>query len=512
MQSLITEKNRKWWVLAAMTGSNALIFLDQSVLPVALPTIQRELVFSELILQWTINIYMLMLTIFALIGGRLGDILGHRRVFNSGLIIFALASAFCALSRNGGEFIASRALQGIGGAMMIPTSVAILTPAFPHNQQGKILGLYLSVGAFFLAVGPVVGGLLTQFISWRYVFWINVPISLLSLVLTFISVLPSEKKKEAFDYLGFFGLVLGIGGLITALMQGKYLGWSSWPTLTMSIGGIALIVMMVLFEGKVKDPFIDISLFRVKNFSIGVLCIFCIQFILILTVFWAIYFQKVLGYSPSFAGVWSMIACSPVIFIGTVSGHLFDRYGPKLPIVIGLFLVSFAIGWFYYFPTPTNSLLLVPVVLPFGCGVPLIIIPSFALFLKAISPQKRGIAVGISTTLRQLGSTAGMAVFGAYFIGKFETHFDILKVAEPDMASLQSSSFEGLLSKSPRALEAIQALPSGLAEKVQNVVIESTVYASNSLNLLGLFITLGTLLLAIIFLKKGRTNVHSHSK
>jgi MFS family permease len=367
------------------------------------------------------------------------------------------------------------------------------------------------VGAFFLAIGPVVGGLLTQYFSWRYVFWINVPISFIGLVLTIISVPPSKKKNEAFDFLGFFGLVLGVGGLITALMQGKYWGWGSWPVLTMGLGGIAMIVLLLLSEGRVKDPFIDLSLFRKRNYTVGNFCIFCIQFILILTVFWAIYFQKVLGYTPSFAGIWSMIACSPVIFFGAVGGHLFDRYGAKLPVIIGFCLVAFAIFWFVLFPTPSSSLLLIPVVLPFGCGIPLIIIPCFALFLKSVSHEKRGVAVGISTAIRQLGATTGMAIFGAFFLSQFEKSFYQTMGEEAHTASLNPHAFEGLLSQAPKAVAALDSLEPSMAARVKEAFFSSTVFASNSLNILGLALTVVALVLAFVLLKRGRNNDDAHS-
>lgn len=458
MTTLISSRSRKWWVLAAMTGSNALIFLDQSVLPVALPTIQHELVLSELTVQWTINIYLLVLTTFALAGGRIGDILGHRKIFTIGLLLFGFASALCALSQNSGIFLASRALQGFGGALLIPTAPAILSKMFPSDQQGKVFGLYLSVGAFFLSVGPVVGGMLTQYLSWRYVFWINLPIAAAGLILTFMSVPRSAKKIEAFDCIGFLSIILGVGGIIIALMQGKYWGWTSWPILSMGFGGLFLLAMLVLIEGKTKNPFIDFSLFHRHSYTTANLSLFCIQFILMLTVFWAIYFQKILGYSPSLAGIWSMVASSPVMFVGALSGHLFDRYGGKLPIVLGFCLVAFAILWFVIVPVPSSPWLLLPIVLPFGCGVPMIIIPCFTLFLTEIPNHKKGVAIGMSTTFRQFGSTAGMAVFGAFFVSKLD----------------HESSYA------------------------------STITASTSINELGLGITIFALVLALILFSKHR--------
>lgn len=510
MKLTITNKTRKWWVLAAMTCSISVIYLDQSVLPVALPTIQRDLNLSELSLQWTINIYLLVLTAFVLAGGRIGDILGHRKVFSWGLIIFAAASIFCGLSQNGSAFIASRALQGLGGALIIPTVPVILSLAFPPEQRGKVFGLYVSIGAFFLSLGPLVGGLLTEYLSWHYVFWINPPIAALALFLTFLSTKASSKQKEPFDYFGFFTLMLGTSGIISALMQGRYWGWGSWPVLTLGIGGVLLIVMLIIYDRKVAAPFIDFSLFHRRTFTVGNTGIFITQFILMLTVFWAIYFQKILGYSPSLAGVWSMVASSPVIIFGSLSGHLYDRYGGKFPLILGFSLVAFSILWFILAPVPSSAWEMLPIVLGYGCGIPLIIIPSFTLYLHGIEARMRGVAIGVSTTLRQLGATAGMAVFGAIFMHQQESSFQKSLAADPSTASLSPQSFEGLLSKASSAVEAVNALPPDTAERVENSVRASTIYASTTINIVGLCITIAALLLVCFYLSWGKGKKAAH--
>jgi len=489
--------------MAAMGVSISLVYLDQTVLPVALPTIQRELGLTEIALQWTINTYLLALAVFVLAGGRLGDMFGHRRIFSFGLFIFALASAVCGLSHTTGLFLVGRALQGLGGAFIIPTVPVMLAAAFPSEHLGKVFGLYISIGAFFLSLGPLVGGMLTEYLSWRYVFWINPPIAALGLLITFLAVGPSRKKEESFDFFGFFSLVLGIGGIITALMQGKIWGWASWPVLALGFGGFALLAMLLTFDRKVADPFIDFSLFRKRSFVVGNLCIFCTQFILILTVFWVIYFQKILHYSPTLAGIWSMLASSPVIAVGAISGHLFDRYGGKLPITLGFCFVAFALSWFIFVPKPASPVALLPIILPFGCGIPMILIPSFTLFLSEISEHKRGTAVGTSTTLRQLGSTAGMAIFGAIFLHQQGSSFQRLLAKHPDTSPLNPSSFDGLLSKAPKAMDALQALPPQVAEKVQSDFAASTVFASTSMNIVGLCLTLLALLLVTKLLPWG---------
>ncbi len=498
----MTTKHR-WGVLAAMGTSISLVYLDQTILPVALPTIQRDLGLSEIGLQWTINTYLLALAVFVLTGGRLGDMFGHRRIFCWGLVTFAAASLLCALSENAGVFLMGRALQGLGGAFIIPTVPVMLAGAFPSEQRGKIFGLYISIGAFFLSVGPLIGGLLTQYLSWRYVFWINPPIALLGLCITFLTIGPSKKKEETFDFFGFFSLTLGIAGIVTALMQGKVWGWYSWPILSLGLGGIAMLAILILFDREVEDPFIDFSLFHKRSFVAGNFCIFCTQFILILTVFWVIYFQKILHYSPSLAGIWSMLASSPVIAVGAISGHLFDRYGGKLPISLGFVFVGFALIWFILVPVPATPYQLLPIIIPFGCGIPLILIPSFTLFLSEISEAKRGMAVGTSTTIRQLGSTAGMAIFGSIFLHNQESAFQQRLAQHSETSMLNPSAFDGLLSQAPKAMDALQTLPSGIAETIQSDLAASTIFASTYMNIVGLCIAGLALLFVVRFLPWG---------
>ncbi len=499
----------KWWVLAAMASSISMIFLDQTVLPVALPTIRQELNISELGMHWVINAYLLALTTLVLAGGRLGDMLGHRKTFSMGLLIFSLASAMCGLSQSVGWFILSRALQGVGGALIIPTTPAILLSAFPIEQRGKAFGIYIGIGAFFLSLGPMIGGLFTQYLTWRYVFWINLPIAAIGLLLTYLNVPRSKKKiEERFDFLGFFTIAIGITCLVMALMQGRNWGWTSWPVLSMGITGIFLIVLLAVFDRKVKDPFLDFRLFKSRGYVAANLFVFSIQLVLMLTVFWAIYFQDVLNYSPSVAGLWSMLANSPVIIFSTLSGHLVDRYGPKLPISLGFLLVVAALAWFIYMPSPPSFVWLLPLVLPFGCGVPLILIPSFTLSMQQIPTHRKGVALGINATLRQLSSTLGMAIFGMLFLSVQETKLGEFLANSPQTSSLHPSSFEGLLSKAPHAVATLDSLPRPIAMQIQEAFRTFYIEAFTDLNILGLGIALIALILVFVLLRWGRYTIY----
>ncbi|MCI0381740.1 MAG: MFS transporter, partial [Chlamydiae bacterium] len=273
----LSERNRKWWILAAMTSTISMIFIDITVLPVALPTIQRELDISELGLQWIINAYTLALTVFVLVGGRLGDMFGHLKMFFFGLVIFAFFSALCGLSYFSLWFITSRFFQGIGGAILIPATVSMIISSFPQQQRGKAMGIYVSVGSIFLSIGPFIGGLLSQYLSWRFVFWINLPIAAIGFLLAKFSVPKQEKvekKPLRFDYFGFIAFGLGLTAVVIAFMQAKYWDWFSLPTLLLIALGITLMLLMIVIDRRVEEPFLDFSIFKTPNFIGGLATLF----------------------------------------------------------------------------------------------------------------------------------------------------------------------------------------------------------------------------------------------
>ncbi|MBS3904929.1 MAG: MFS transporter [Simkania sp.] len=507
----ITDRTRKWWVLAAMSTCISMIFIDQTILPVTIPSITKELAISELVIQWILNSYLLALTIFVLAGGRLGDIFGHRKIATIGIILFALSSALCGFSTSGLWLIIARFLQGIGGALIVPTMPAILTASFPNDQQGKALGYYVSIGAFFLSIGPVLGGLLTQYFSWRYVFWINLPIAAIGLFLTWISTPKSPTKEETFDFLGFFTIVFGISCIVMGLMQGEAWGWSQWPVPTMIAVGALLIFILAFFDRKVKDPFIDFSLFKEPSYVVPAGIVFIVQFMLMVGVFWSIYFQTVLNYSPSVAGFWSMISSCPVIVFSHLAGHLSDRFGQKLPIMLGFLLAIFGLTWFVCVPTPSTPLLLLPFILPFGCGIPLILIPSGTLIMSSLPPLKRGVAIGMNSTLRQFSATLGLAVYGQILLSTQTRWFKDKLLADPSTTHLDPTEFEGLLAHAKPAIKALNALPADIAQTVSHDFLTTYISASTLVNAIGLSVAVIGLALVIFLMKRKYTTSHDPS-
>lgn len=458
----ISDRARKWWVLAAMASCISMIF-------------------------------------------RIGDMYGHRKIFSIGMITFAVSSALCGMSESGSWFIAARFLQGIGGALIIPTAPSMLAPAFPADQQGKAFGYYVSIGAFFLSLGPIVGGFFTQFLSWRYVFWINIPIAAIGLFLTFLSVPKSAKRDESFDFLGFITIAIGVSCIVVGLMQGSDWGWTYWLVPTLIICGIFLILALALFDREVKDPFLDFRLFREKSYVAANSVVFATQMMLMVSIFWSIYFQTVLGYSPSVAGFYSMLSNCPVILFSHFACRLSDRFGPKLPIVIGFCLAIFGVSWFIAVPTPPSPLLLLPFIVPFGCGIPLILLPSFMLIMSRVPPHKRGIAVGINMTIRQFGATLGMAVFGQVFLSLQNHWFGIKLQGDPMTEGLDPRTFEGLLAHADPAIQAMNALPEPIAKKVYDGFLSTYISSSTAINYLSLAFAVCGLICVIFLIKWGKS-------
>jgi EmrB/QacA subfamily drug resistance transporter len=497
----ITEKNRKWWVLAAMASCISLIFIDLTVLPVALPTIHRQLNISDLGLQWVVNAYLLSLTVLVLAGGRISDMFGHRKIFCYGIVLFAVSSAMCGMSFSAWWFIMSRTLQGLGGALLLPSTASILLATFPLRERGKAMGLYVSLGSIFLGFGPFIGGFFTEYLSWRFVFWINIPIAVIGFCLALASVPPSEKRKETFDYIGFLTLGAGVTLLIVALMQGGEWGWSSAETITMILAGIVLIALLITIDRKIEHPFVDFTIFKDKIFLVTNCCVFLTQFLLMVTVFWAVYFQNILNFSPVLAGTLAFLANVPVIIFAPIGGYLVDRFGPKPPVALGFLLVILSVVLFIFIVNSANLWLLLLALLPFGCGIPMIFTPSFVAMMSTVAPHKRGIASGINTTLRQFGSTLGMAVIGAMFLNFQKSLFSENLKKNALSEALDPNQFDGLLAHRPTALETISSLSGDTRVLVEQFFTHAYIEAFSIINIFAICIAALGLIVAIFFLQ-----------
>lgn len=455
------EKNRKWWILLAMSSSLALVFIDQTALAVALPAIQRELNLTNSLTQWVINAYLLALSTMILLGGKVGDRLGHKRAFLFGVVTFAASSVLCAIAKSGTWLITMRAIQGIGGAFMMPSTNALVTNAFPDNERGKALGIYIALAAIFLGLGPLLGGFLTEVFSWRAVFWVNFPIALISIFLATSSV-PRWRSTEKLniDWLGFFISALFISGFVLTFMEGSHWGWTSAPIISLLLFSMMNLWAFILWENKTHNPLVELSLFKNRTFSILFSVLLIIQSIGIVFVFWALFIQNVLHYSPLKAGVLLLPAMLPIIFMAPIGGHLRDKYGPTIPMSCGSLLIISSLIWIGIFSPKQSYAILFPGLLSFGIGMPLILSGIMATVMNMVKIEQRGIASAILNCARQFGTSIGLAVLAGLLgsLNKWQLSSFLKHSSTPSFASLQEYQIDGLLAHSDRAMQAVRHL------------------------------------------------------
>lgn len=433
-----------------------MIFIDQTILPLALPTIQREFLSSDLTLQWIVNSYFLSMTAFVLLGGRLSDVYGQRKIYCLGLLVFAIASAFGGLAIDSLWLIGARIFQGIGSALMTPATFTIIIQAFPKKMRGRAMGIYVSAGTFFLAIGPFVGGAFTEFLTWRLLFWINLPIAIVGVILTLLYVPKCEGHKEKISYLNAFFFALGISMLIISLQQRETGGFSKILDLGLFAIGVFCLIAFYFHDRESEHPFIDFTLFKNVLFQCGNVVLFFIQFVLMVTVFWSLFFQNILNYSPMQTGLITLISTFPILGIAPLGGYLADRIGLKWPVVMGLGLIFFCFGWFLIFNRVGTFWLFLPALLAFGCGAALVYTPISSYSIGAIAEKKRGVAAGILNTFRFLGASIGLAILGSILNGT-EDHVLQKKLSQNvETEHLTVDQLEGLLAKTKNALSVLK--------------------------------------------------------
>jgi EmrB/QacA subfamily drug resistance transporter len=424
---LITEENRKWWTLGAMCFALFMIMLDNTVVNVALPSIQRDLHTSVSQLEWTINGYTLTFAVLLATGGRLGDIFGRRLFFMAGVSIFAITSATAGLATDPTMLIVSRAVQGVGAALMMPATLSIVTQAFPAPERGKAIGTWAGVSALALTIGPVVGGLLTEHVSWRAIFYINLPVAALALLASLFVVRESrdETIERRVDYLGVATLTAGLTAIVLALIEGNSWGWGSAAVAALLVGGAAMLALFVLVEQRVRAPMVEFALFKGRNFIGATLVAFIVTFAMMGSFFFmAIYMQDVLGYSPLAAGIRFLPTTMLIVAIAPLAGRLSDRIGTMPPMATGLAVLTLSMYLFSRIGAGTGYGDILPPFMLMGAGIALVMSPMSTAAMNAVAVQKAGIASGILQMARMIGGSVGIAATGAIFQSKLGTGFD----------------------------------------------------------------------------------------
>ncbi len=413
---LVNDDNSRWWTLGAMCFALFMVMLDNTVVNVSLPSIQRTLHASLSALEWTVNAYTLTFAVLMVTGGRLGDIFGRRRVFLFGVVVFGISSVAIGLAPNDTTLVAFRAVQGIGAAFMMPATLSIITQAFPAEQRGMAIGTWAGVSALALAIGPVIGGFLTEQVSWRAIFFINPPIAVIAFAVTMFAARESrdETVGRSVDYLGIAAITAGLTALVLALVEGNSWHWGSPRIIALFTVAVVALGAFVRIEKRVKAPMIDFSFFRSRT-SLGANLVgFLVTFAMFAQFFFVtLYMQNILHYSPLQTGVRFLPSTLVIIVMGPLAGRLTDRIGPRPLMTLGLVVVASAIAIQSRLTVHSGYGLLLPGFILMGMGMGLVMSPMSTAAMNAVDRTKAGAASGVLSMSRMVGSTFGVAIMGA---------------------------------------------------------------------------------------------------
>src|SRR6201996_3811084 len=438
----MTSRRNMKITLAAMTLASSMILVDQTAVPLAAPHAIVGLHAQISQSQWLMTANILPLAALMVFGGRLGDLFGMRRIFLIGAVIFALATTAMGASQDIAWAIAARAIQGTGAALMMPTALAIVSAVYPDEEKGAALGILAGASAFFAALGPVLGGVLTA-IDWRLVFLVNVPLAIITIVLTLRAtpeIEPDPNASRELDLPGVITFAAIVGALIFGLSQGPQEGWGEAETLVPIAVGLLLIPVFGLIERRSNNPMINFKLFRHQNFLASNLSQLLAGMIELGLGFLTPFFLLlVVGVSPTTAGIALIPATIPVILAGPLAGKAFDRFGGRWPLVGG-FLVLAASGIVLAVSVSSESAVtLIPGLLLQGLGLGIVLTVNDPTGLTAVPEKDAGEAAGMINTSEQLGGALGIAILEAIELG---VNFHLLDIIKPDVVASHVLAFE----------------------------------------------------------------------
>jgi len=413
----VRSRSNMLWTFAITSVALFMVTLDNLVVTTALPVIRRDLHASLSQLEWTVNAYTLTFAVLLLTGAALGDRLGRRLMFSVGIVIFTLSSAAAALAPSATALDVARAAQGVGGAIVTPLTLTLLSAAMPRERRGLALGAWGGIGGLAVAIGPLVGGAVVQGISWQWIFWLNVPIGLILAPLAFLRLRESHGPAGRLDLPGLALVSAGLFGIVWGLVRGNSVGWGSLEIVGSLAAGAIVLALFVLWERRAPAPMLPLRFFRNRAFTLTNVASLFMFFGMFGSIFLlAQFFQTVQGYSPLDAGIRILPWTAMPIFIAPIAGALSDRIGGQRIMGVGLALQAVGIAWISTVSTPTvpYSSLVIPFFIS-GIGMALFFAPVANVVLSAVRPEEEGQASGAQNAIRELGGVFGVAVLASIF-------------------------------------------------------------------------------------------------
>ncbi|MGD0713384.1 MAG: DHA2 family efflux MFS transporter permease subunit [Gaiellaceae bacterium] len=411
------QKRSMIWTLAITSAALFMVSLDNLVVTTALPVIRRQLHASISQLEWTVNAYTLTFAVLLLTGAALGDRFGRRRLFVLGLLLFTGASAAAALATSANALDIARAVQGVGGAIVTPLTLTILSAAVPPARRGLALGIWGGVGGLAIALGPLVGGAIVDGISWHWIFWLNVPIGLVLAPLALSRLEATRGVDSSLDLPGLALASSGLLGIVWGLVRGNTHGWTSLGIVGPIVGGLLLLAAFVAWELRTESPMLPMEFFRSRTFALTNVASLLMFFGMFGSIFLlAQFFQTVQHYSPLASGLRILPWTAMPIFVAPVAGALSDRIGGQRLMAAGLALQAAGLLWIAAVSTPTTPY--VDLVVPFalsGFGMALFFAPVANVVLSSVRPEQEGKASGVTNAIRELGGVFGVAVLASIF-------------------------------------------------------------------------------------------------
>jgi EmrB/QacA subfamily drug resistance transporter len=416
---ILAPEFRKWWTLGAVSFGLFMIMLDNTVVNVALPAIQRDLKIGVSELEWVVNGYALTFAVLMLTGGKLADMLGRRRMFIVGLAIFSGASLACGLANSAGLLIGARIVQGIGAALMNPATLSIITATFPPRQRGMAIGIWAGVSALALAIGPLLGGILTQQISWGWIFFVNVPVGILAILVARIAIDESRdtSHEQKLDLPGLITSAVGLFALTYGLIEANKYGWTSGRILGLFALCALALAVFVAIEMRSRLPMLDLSLFKNPTFAGANLVMLLVALAMFGVFFFiSIYMQNVLGYSPTQAGAAFLPMTILIVLIAPIAGKLSDRVGSRWLMGTGMILVSASLLIFSRLGLDSSYWSIFPGLIVGGLGMALTMTPTTAAAMGSVAVDKAGVGSAVLNSMRQVGGSLGIALMGAIVV------------------------------------------------------------------------------------------------